>query len=478
MLNRLRLRLLNRLRLRHRRLEQRQGLRLDRLLVHLGERQDVVDDLVLEQRPAQRLDRLRVLAKELDHLRLLAGIALRLGAHRPGHLVGTHRDRAGAADLGEQQAKPHPALGDRTILGAQRLGVLAAVLLVAAAFLLVLLDALPDRVELGLHHALRRRKLRPLGQRVEQLALDAQAGELVVLGLYLLADHLAQLIEGLETDLAGERVVERHRQLPLQRLGGELERRRLAGQLGRYVLGRKGHVDAARLTRLEAGELLGEAGDEAVTADLHLHVAAVPALKRHAVDLADEIDGDDFADLGAAILGDRHQRALPLGEGRQRSVNHRGRRLGLEAGERDCGEIGRRDLRQQLHLDPELEVGRRRLSHADAAHHVDARLAGGAQAALGEHLARRVVDAFLQHLGHHRIAVALAHQARRHAARTKAGQLQTPPDLRQLGGALALDVGSRDDHGEAALQPLGKGFGDLHRWHPLRERSLMISATL
>ena len=126
-------------------------------------------------------------------------------------------------------------------------------------------------------------------------------------------------------------------------------------------------------------------------------------------------------------------------------------RLGLQPGQLDGGEIRQRDLRQQFQLDLEFKVGGR--AGVGSADQVDLRLAGGAQAALGEHLLGRVADALLQHLGGHRGAVALAHDGSRHLAGAEPGQAQGPAEIGQPRGAAALDVGGRHDDGEAALQP-------------------------
>ena len=109
-----------------------------------------------------------VLAVELEHLALLAGIAHRLAHDRLVELLRRHVDVVGAADIGQQQAEPHAALGDLAVL---RLRLLLVVLELLAV-LLGFLDALPDRVELALDQAFRHLELVGVGELVEQLALD------------------------------------------------------------------------------------------------------------------------------------------------------------------------------------------------------------------------------------------------------------------------------------------------------------------
>ena len=95
-------------------------------------------------------------------------------------------------------------------------------------------------------------------------------------------------------------------------------------------------------------------------------------------------------------LLDDHQFALAAGDLVQRAGRSAPRRrLGLQAGQLDGGEIRQRDVGQQLQLDLELQV----LGAGSALTSSTLRLGGGAQAAVGQHLLGGLVDALLQHLG-------------------------------------------------------------------------------
>ena len=127
---------------------------------------------------------LGVLAVELQHLALLAGIAHRLAHDGLVQLLGRDVDRVGAPDIGQQQTQANPALGDLAVLLLHLLFVVLDLL----ARLLGFLDALPDGVELALDQALGHLELVGVGELVEKLALDHRARDLRV----VLADTLGR----------------------------------------------------------------------------------------------------------------------------------------------------------------------------------------------------------------------------------------------------------------------------------------------
>src|SRR3546814_5279887 len=85
-------------------------------LGHLGEVNDEVDHLVLEERRAELGLGLRIGAVVFHHLLLLARMAL--GLHEQGlvRLVLGDLDLVQSADLGEQQPEANPTLGDHAVL--------------------------------------------------------------------------------------------------------------------------------------------------------------------------------------------------------------------------------------------------------------------------------------------------------------------------------------------------------------------------
>ncbi len=110
--------------------------RLDRLLkivlrrllfFHCRQTEDMVHDLVFEQRRLNLLAHLRVLLNELEELPFLTRILTRLVHDRLGHLGVRHFDFGFLTQLGQQQPKPHAALGQLVVLvGRFDLGVVVA----------------------------------------------------------------------------------------------------------------------------------------------------------------------------------------------------------------------------------------------------------------------------------------------------------------------------------------------------------------
>ena len=78
----------------------------DRLVGDIGEFEDVVDHLLLEDRRTERLQGVRIIPVVVDHLLLLLALGelTELGAERLLGLLLGHLDLGGLADLGENQA--------------------------------------------------------------------------------------------------------------------------------------------------------------------------------------------------------------------------------------------------------------------------------------------------------------------------------------------------------------------------------------
>ena len=79
----------------------------------------------------------------------------------------------------------------------------------------LVLELVPDLVELGLDHRFRHREIVRGGELVEQLPLHMGAGEAVQLLLDLALQQVAQLVDALEAHRLGEIVVR-----PSSRCGG------------------------------------------------------------------------------------------------------------------------------------------------------------------------------------------------------------------------------------------------------------------
>ena len=97
-----------------------------------------------------------------------------------------------------------------------------------------------------------------------------------------------------------------------------MEHNRLAGKLGRIVLG-EGNVNVLLLAHLHADELLLKAGNEAAGADLQVKILALAAVEGHAVVKALKVDVGGVALLYGALHA--HQTAVALGHFLQAGVH-------------------------------------------------------------------------------------------------------------------------------------------------------------
>ena len=135
-------------------------------------------------------------------------LILRGGLHdQPVHLLLGDVDAVGGADLRQQQAEAHAALGDLAIfvglgldLGQRGLGVRLMARFVRSCA--------EDVLILGLDHRFRHREIVARGELVEQLALHVRAGEAVELLLELAADQALELLEVVEAERLGELLVD------------------------------------------------------------------------------------------------------------------------------------------------------------------------------------------------------------------------------------------------------------------------------
>ena len=346
-----------------------------------------------------------------------------------------------------QVAQPNP-------LGA---GGALRVLGVELAVLAVLLDLLPDRVELAVDHRLGHVEAVAVGQLVEQLAFGALPGQALVVLADLVAHPLLQAVQVLFAELLGELVVDLDRLGLPQFLHLDVELRGLTRQLAVHVAVREGDLDGLFLARLDADQLVLEALDEAVGTEFQVMVLGLHARVLLAVDLAREVDHQDVALLGRTRRLDRLALLLLGSQPLQRLVDLVVGDLDLVGGHRDLAEVHRLDVRQQLQLHPVDQI----LPLVEGLHR-DVRLAGGAQAALLDHLLRGVADGALQHLAHHGLAEALLEDAHRRLARPEARDLLVLADLAQPALNLLVDlVGFQGDH-ELALEAFVLFLGDLH----------------
>src|SRR3984893_521279 len=107
--------------------QAQQILRADLALFDLGQFDNEVDDLVLEDRGPQVGDRLWILPIEIQDLALVTGMPPRFAGDRLVELVLGHGDIVAAPDFGKEQPQPDPAFRDPAIVGLQGLLVFGLV---------------------------------------------------------------------------------------------------------------------------------------------------------------------------------------------------------------------------------------------------------------------------------------------------------------------------------------------------------------
>src|SRR5947209_5491136 len=376
---------------------------VDLALTDLGLRNNVVDDLVLEDRGAQFGERLRILAVMIPDLLFLAGEGAGTLDQGLRHLIVVDLHLRFLADFGEQKPEPHAPLGNAAVIGARL--VLARTLVgeALARLRLLGLDLLPNAFELLVDKAGRQLKRVFLVERVEKRPLQLLARGAAPLGFEIAADGGLHRFQRVEVEAFGERIVDGELARRGDALGGDVERRFLAREMPRQVILRERSGHGAAVTRLHAEDLILKAGNEGVGADDDIDIAAGAAFERLAADLADEVDGQlvallcrgVFRIVGAVLVGHAIEHLLDLGFG------HVGdQALQLEVVERTDIELG-----QGLEGDGEGEVALRlhHLFHlALTAREVEARLDGQAK--------RILLTYLLVGLGH-RLLDAVAHYA-------------------------------------------------------------------
>src|SRR5262245_26818613 len=141
------------------------GLHL--LFRHLGQFEDEIDGLVLEDRRPELGEELRVVAVVVVDLTLLAGKLAHALEQSPAHLLVGDGDFVAGADLREDQSEPDAARGKVAIFLARLLLGHAFILEAPFAAVEVGLHLLPNRIELVLDQCRRKLEAMALVQSVE-----------------------------------------------------------------------------------------------------------------------------------------------------------------------------------------------------------------------------------------------------------------------------------------------------------------------
>src|SRR5712691_1256400 len=286
----------------------------DLLLRDLGELDQEVDHLLLEDRRPYPRNRAGILPVILPDLLLAAGNLARALDDRAGDLVLGHRDVVLLADFRKHEAEPYASLGNAAVFLARLFLGRALVGEGAALCLEVVLDCGPHVLELVLRQRRRQRELVHRIEMIEQLALEPLAAVPGVLLLETPLDRLLELVEGLEPERLRKGLVDRDRARRLDRFRRHVELGRLAGKLLAHVVGGERDLHEPRLAGGHADELILEAGNERSRSDIDADVAAGAALERRAVDLAGEIDHDAIALLDLRPLPFGGERSVLFGD--------------------------------------------------------------------------------------------------------------------------------------------------------------------
>ena len=213
---------------------------------------------------------------------------------------------------------------------------------------------------------------------------------------------------------------------------------------------------------LDADQAGFEPGHETVRTDLEFEVGHGPAVEFLTVDAAGEIDQHLISGGDRAAVLHRLEFAILLGHTLERDVDFRVLDGGGETLQLELREIGIADVRHQLDREGVFEIGA--VLELDD---LDLGLGGGSDALVLHRLLPALLDRLFQHLAAHAVAETALEQVERNLAGTKARHLDRGAKLGQLGHQLGFDVVGGHHDGKLALQPLGAGFGDLHRFNSL-----------
>ena len=278
---------------------------------------------------------------------------LRLAEDRLVHLLLGHLDLSLTADLSEQQAEAHPALGERIVL-VRRLDFRVVVALNLRVLLVPQL--MRDLLRLSFNEALRQIERHGGVQLVQQLSLQDLARGVAEFGGKTLLHLLFQGVEIVEAVFLGEFIVDLRRDRLGHFLDGAGKDRGLPGQrLDAVGLG-ESHLDLFLFTGLGADELFFEARNELAGAEHKRVILRRAAFKLFAVHAADKVEGDLIAVLGLGTLAARLEGLGLLGELLHRLLDVLVGGFDHHFLKADLGKVGVRNFRKTLILHFDVEV--------------------------------------------------------------------------------------------------------------------------
>ncbi len=240
-----------------------QFLTADHLVGDGGQFGDEVHHLVFEDRGAQFLNGLRVLLEELIELTLLTGeLAGTLGQRLIQFLL-RDGDRVLFTHFGQHEAEAHTTFRNLAVLGANFLFRFIQIGDRLVLVLQLMLELLPDLVELLLNHCRRQFEIMNLVEPVQHGALQMLARHAGIIALHLFGQRLAELFKAFNAEARGELIIHLHFCRRLHFLHLDLKDSVFAGQMFRTVIGRESHLHLDLVARGGAHKLFFEAGNEA-----------------------------------------------------------------------------------------------------------------------------------------------------------------------------------------------------------------------
>src|SRR6185312_2122895 len=243
---------------------------------------------------------------------------------------------------------------------------------------------------------------------------------------------------------------------------GHGEYRVLVRELGFRIVRREFHLHVALVANLGADELVLEARNELAGAEHQVEAFCLAARELLAIDAADEIDRDLVVLFGSFALGAVRIAARLLGQLHHRFVNLGLRHVADQLLDLELGDIGQLEIRHQIHLHGEFEVGLAIDDLLDLAVEIDARRECRLEIVVLHGLLAGLVDRLFDDLAHHLLAESLLQVRGRGLAGAKTFQVHARLHLFDAAAKALVQIVRRNDDLVFAAEVLIDGLCDLH----------------
>ena len=388
---------------------------------------------------------------------VFGAILLRSLLHQHVHFLRVHFDAIGLTDFGQQKAKTHAADGDVAILFALGFHFLFRSFRVVftSRFLLKLR---PNLFKLGLNHRRRNVEIMIGGELVKQLTLHIGAGQAIMFLLDLNLHQLAQLVDTFKAEHLGKIIIGFRFDGLADFIHNDVERRGFALQRVDIVIFRESHVDQLLVIGLHANQLVFKTGDELARAKLDRHAFALATIKRHAVDLAFEIDNDAVAHFCGIFLVRGFKAFLARSQFQDRFVDLRIADVNGQTLQRDTVNSRRRDGGQDF----KVEINDRVLAWRIVVIQMHMRLRCRAKLVIGNRLLHAVLNRAVQRVLKQRILVHFLDQIGRNLAGAETGHPHLRGNFLHLGIDARFNILRGNRHPICALQAFILCLDGLH----------------